>query len=283
MVDYTRIQFPSLRELIRLALCEDLGQKGDITSAAIFRADTHGRAVVVAKGKGIFAGHSPFAMTFEEMGLLDIKVIRDGSPVCPGQEVAQVEGSARGILAAERTALNFIQRLSGIATLTNAFVRASGGRVLICDTRKTTPLWRTQEKLAVRCGGGWNHRFGLHEMVMIKDTHADRAGSLAEALRRVAHLKGEIPIAVEARNLEEVRQAIDGGADLLMLDNMAPETLREAAALARGRVETEITGGVTLETVGEVAALGVDRVSIGALTHSAPALDFSLRLTVAGA
>lgn len=280
MVDYIQYPYPTLRDRIRLALREDLGADGDITSAAVFPAGTKGRAVVVAKEHGIFAGRTPFAMCFEEAGLLDITVIRNGTKVSPGDEIARIKGNVRGILAAERTALNFIQRLSGIATLTAAFVRAAGGRLRVYDTRKTTPLWRDMEKMAVFFGGGRNHRMGLHDMVMLKDTHADGAGSLAEALRRVSHLRGDVPIAAEARNLDEVRQAIGGGADLLMLDNMAPEELREALALARGRVETEITGGVTLENMAEVAALGVDRVSIGALTHSAPSLDFSLRLTV---
>ncbi|MCC5875018.1 MAG: carboxylating nicotinate-nucleotide diphosphorylase [Candidatus Sumerlaeia bacterium] len=277
-----QIKFPSLRDRIRLALAEDLADAGDITTQATFSPDARTRAIVVAREKGVFSGTEVFRMVFEEVGGVTVSgVAADGTAVAPGDTVATLEGTVRGILAGERTALNFIQRLSGVASLTAKFVQAADGRIKICDTRKTTPLWRDLEKAAVVHGGGTNHRMGLYDMAMLKDTHADGCGSLKAALERVASLKGTFAIAAEARDMDEVQAAIDGGADLLMLDNMPRKMLVEAVALVAGRVETEITGGVTLETIGDIAGAGVDRVSIGALTHSAPALDFSLRL-VAG-
>lgn len=273
------INIVSLRERIRMALAEDLGDAGDITTRAVFPAEARTRARVVAKAPGVFSGAVPFRIVFEEIGGVEIDTIAtDGTPVTPGDVVATLEGTIHGVLGGERTALNFIQRLSGIATLTAQFVEACGGRVKICDTRKTTPLWRDLEKAAVLHGGGVNHRMGLYDMVMLKDTHADGAGTLREALIRVSTLKGKVPIAAEARTISEVRAALDGGADLLMLDNMPPEMMGEAVALVAGRIETEITGGVTLDTINQIAQSGVDRISIGALTHSARALDFSLML-----
>lgn len=274
------IDFSTLRGRIRAALDEDLGADGDVTSNAVFGGDHRSRAVVVAKADGVMCGADVFRVVFE---VLDARVhvhglFPDGTPVVPGLRVLELEGPTASLLAGERTALNFLQRLSGVSTLTARFVAAAQGRVLVCDTRKTTPLWRDLEKYAVACGGGTNHRMGLHDMVMLKDTHADGAGGLAEALRRVAPLRPRLRVAAEARTLDEVRAALDGKADLLMLDNMDEATLRQAIALAAGRVPVEITGGVRLETVGSLAGLGVDRVSVGALTHSAPALDFSMRI-----
>lgn len=273
-------QFPRLEERIRLALLEDLGETGDVTSEAVFGDGGHGRASVVAKEAGVLCGVEPFQAVFALLGGVAVYPLkRDGERLVAGETVLELEGPARTLLTGERTALNFLQRLSGIASLTARFVAAAGDSGMkICDTRKTTPLWRDLEKAAVRAGGGTNHRFGLYDMVMLKDTHADGAGGIAQALRRVAHLRPPLLIAAEARTIGEVRAALAADVDLLMLDNMEERTLREAVALARGRTEIEITGGVTLETVGRLAALGAERVSAGALTHSAPALDLSMRL-----
>ncbi len=268
-----------LRERVRAALDEDLGAEGDVTTNAVFPADARGSAVVVAKESGVVCGGRVFELVFELIGGVEVEVvIGDGARVVPGDVAIRLSGSVRSLLAGERTALNFLQRLSGIATRTARMVDAAGGRLLVCDTRKTTPLWRDLEKEAVRAGGGTNHRMGLYDMVMLKDTHADGAGSLAEALRRVQPLRPRLKVAAEARTMEEVRMALDGGADLLMLDNMDRATLRAAIALIAGRIPTEITGGVTEETLASIAELGVDRVSVGALTHSVKALDFSMRL-----
>ena len=268
-----------LRERVRAALDEDLGAEGDVTTNAVFPADARGSAVVVAKESGVDCGGRVFELVFELIGGVEVEVvIGDGARVVPGDVAIRLSGSVRSLLAGERTALNFLQRLSGIATRTARMVDAAGGRLLVCDTRKTTPLWRDLEKEAVRAGGGTNHRMGLYDMVMLKDTHADGAGSLAEALRRVQPLRPRLKVAAEARTMEEVRMALDGGADLLMLDNMDRATLRAAIALIAGRIPTEITGGVTEETLASIAELGVDRVSVGALTHSVKALDFSMRL-----
>lgn len=266
------------------ALDEDLGDRGDATAAAIFPHDHQSAGILVAKQNGILAGSAVFHRVFE---LLDDSVTvafsrEDGQAVSRGDQIARLLGPTRVLLAGERTALNLLQRLSGIATLTSRFVAAAGGRCAICDTRKTTPLWRDLEKYAVLCGGGTNHRMGLYDAIMIKDTHADEAGGLPAALARVRASAPDLPVHCEARDLAEVQAALDANVDLLMLDNMGEEILRRAIAIAKGRVPIEITGGVTLETLPQLAALGVDRVSIGALTHSAPALDFSMRLKRAG-
>lgn len=269
-----------LAERIRLALWEDLGEEGDITSDAIFPPNHESMAHIEAKSPGVLCGIEVVRIVFEQM---DPKIQldahrRDGGRIERGDVVLVLQGPTRSLLSAERLALNLLQRLSGIATLTAQFVEASGGKVAICDTRKTTPLWRDVEKYAVKCGGGVNHRFGLFDMVMLKDTHEDGSGGMPEALERVRKLRPKFRVAAEARTIAEVQSALEIGVDLLMLDNMDVETLREAIKLARGRVELEITGGVSLETIRTLADLGVDRVSIGALTHSAPALDFSMKI-----
>lgn len=273
------LNLESLRTRVRAALQEDLGTAGDITTKAIFPPEATAHAVVVAKEAGIFCGSFLFTMVFDCLEGVTVTLReKDGTKVLPAHTVIELNGPVRSLLAGERTALNFIQHLSGIATATRRMVDAAGGRIAVCDTRKTTPLWRDVEKYAVRTGGGANHRMGLYDMVMIKDTHADGAGSLAEALRRVAHLRPDVGIAAEARTLDEVQMALDGGADLIMLDNMPVARLREAVALIGGRVPTEITGGITLERLHELVELRIDRVSSGALTHSVKALDFSMRL-----
>ncbi len=272
--------FPTLEERVRTALLEDLGEAGDVTSLAVFGESDIARVTILAKESGVLCGVEPFYLVFAVLGGVTVYPLKeDGDEIIAGEMVAELEGNTRALLAGERTALNFLQRLSGIATCTAQYVAAvQGSGLCICDTRKTTPLWRDLEKRAVRCGGGINHRAGLYDMVMVKDTHADGAGGLAEALRRVAHLRPPLAIAAETRNMEEVRTALAAEVDLLMLDNMDEAELREAIALAKGKPEIEITGGVTLDTIENLARLGADRVSVGALTHSAPALDFSLRL-----
>jgi nicotinate-nucleotide pyrophosphorylase (carboxylating) len=260
---------------------------GDITSDHAIDASARARARLVAKAHGRLAGLAAFARAIE---LCDPQaevqaLARDGDSLEPGQVVARARGSARALLRAERTALNVIQRLSGIATLTARFVERAGGRARILDTRKTTPGLRVLEKYAVRCGGGENHRFGLYDEAMLKNNHADLAGrplgELVQELR--SELGPKVRIHAEARGEAEGLSAVAGGADVVLLDNLAPQAMAELCprlrAAARGRpLELEASGGVDLETVAAIAACGVDRVSVGALTHSAPALDFSLYL-----
>ncbi len=271
----------SLEERLRAALAEDLDTDGDITTDAVFGEDDRARAAVFAKENGVICGGEVFAEIFRLVGNTTVsQLVADGSRVAPGDKVIELDGTVRALLAGERTALNFLQRLSGIATLTARFVEECGGTIAVCDTRKTTPLWRDLEKQAVKCGGGTNHRFGLFDMVMLKDTHADGAGGLDRALERVAPLRPGYKIAAEARNIEEVQAALDAKADLVMLDNMDDSTLREAVALIDNRIPTEVTGGITPDRIRTLATLGIDRVSAGALTHSAKALDFSMRLQI---
>ncbi len=273
--------------VVEVALAEDLPW-GDLTTDTLIPARAVVRAEAVVKAEGVIAGLPVFERVFTR---LDPQVTvaacrQDGTQVRPGEVVAVVEGPARSLLRAERVALNFLQRLSGIATLTSRYVAAVADLPCrIIDTRKTTPGLRVLEKYAVRMGGGANHRFGLSDGVLIKDNHLAvlrREGiSLAAAL---ADLRRQIPhgvrIQVEVENLDEVREALEAGADALLFDNMPLGMLREAVALARGRAITEASGGITLETVRAVAETGVDLISVGALTHSAPALDISLEFEV---
>ncbi|HNM46597.1 MAG TPA: carboxylating nicotinate-nucleotide diphosphorylase [Candidatus Sumerlaeota bacterium] len=273
----------SLITRIRGALIEDLGEAGDVTTNAIFDEHATASAHVVAKEPGVLCGVRVFAAVFEQLPNVTINFRReDGERVSNGDVVIELEGSIRSLLAGERTALNFLQRMSGIATQTARFVEAARGRLQVCDTRKTTPLWRDLEKHAVACGGGTNHRMGLYDMIMLKDTHADGAGGIANALRLVNERKGSLAVAAEARTLDEVRAVLEAGADLIMLDNMDDATMREAVRLIDKRIPTEITGGVTVERIALLADIGIDRVSVGALTHSVRALDFSMRLRVSG-
>jgi nicotinate-nucleotide pyrophosphorylase (carboxylating) len=269
--------------LVRAALVEDLGNRGDVTTEATVPPEVRGRAEIIAKQDGILAGLPVAGWTFAE---LDPELVftprrRDGDRVQPGEVVAEVSGRLRSILIAERTALNFLMRLSGIATLTSRFVEAvAGTRAKILDTRKTTPGWRRLEKYAVQCGGGKNHRMGLYDQVLIKENHIAAAGSVAEAIRRAKSYLREknLPlfIEVEVSDMRQLREALEEGVDRILLDNMSSELLREAVRLGAGEVEFEASGNVTLANVREVAETGVDYVSIGALTHSAPAFDFSL-------
>jgi nicotinate-nucleotide pyrophosphorylase (carboxylating) len=273
------------RELIARALLEDLGP-GDVTAEAVVPEDARGHATITQKEAGVLFGLDVAAEVFRQTGADELadRVAegewRDEVPAA----VASVGGPARALLAAERTALNLLCHLSGVATLTARFVReveGTGARIL--DTRKTIPGLRALEKAAVAAGGGTNHRLGLYDAILIKENHAALAGGVGEAVRRAREAKPDLPVEVECRNLGEVREGAQSGADRLLLDNMSPPELREAVAAAGDsgeRPELEASGGVTLGTVGEIAATGVDFVSVGALTHSAPALDLSMTVDI---
>jgi nicotinate-nucleotide pyrophosphorylase (carboxylating) len=264
-----------IRRAVRLALDEDIGA-GDVTSEATILADASATACMVARQPLVVAG-----IEFAEAAFEGTKLTRhldDGERAGKGATLLTVRGNARAILSAERVALNFVQRLSGIATLTRQFVDAvAGTRAKILDTRKTTPGWRKFEKYAVRCGGGENHRFGLFDMVLIKDNHLAALGGNIKAAVQAARKKfPALKIEVEADTLEQVAQAADAGADVILLDNMTRRELSKAVKLVNGRCKTEASGGVTLKTARAIAETGVDYISVGALTHSAPAADIGL-------
>src|SRR3954447_12171815 len=275
---------PDIRELVARALLEDLGS-GDVTAEAVVPEDVSGRAKIAQKAPGVLFGIDVADEVLSQAGAGELEAVvgesewRDQVPA----EVARVSGPARGLLAGERTALNLLGHLSGVATLTARFVRAiqgSGARIL--DTRKTTPGLRALEKAAVVAGGGTNHRMGLYDAILIKENHAALAGGVGEAVRRAREAQPDLLIEVECRDLAEVRQGVEAGADRLLLDNMGPAELREAVAAARGSngPELEASGRITLETVAEIAATGGDFISVGALTHSAPNLDLSMTLEI---
>lgn len=267
------------RELVRRALAEDLGW-GDVTTEATIDRDQKGRGVILCKRACVLAGLDVALEAFRQLdpGVRMSVHRRDGCGCACGEAVAEIVGRAAAMLTAERTALNFLQRLSGIATLTRRFVEASGGRITILDTRKTTPLLRVLEKYAVRAGGGVNHRLALDDGILIKDNHARLAGSVANAVRRMRKANREMPTEVEAQSLEQVDEALEAGADIVLLDNLPTPDIVEAVRRCSGRAKTEISGGVTLERMPELVATGADYVSIGALTHSAPAADLSLEI-----
>lgn len=270
-------------DVVRRALAEDLGQAGDITSDAILPDAQQARAELVARAAGVVAGLPAFAAAFEMVDRRCAVRLRaaDGDAVANGDVLAVVEGPARSVLAAERVALNILQRLSGTATLTRAFVDAVAGTgARITCTRKTTPGLRALEKYAVRCGGGSSHRFGLGDAVLIKDNHVALAGGVAEAVRRVRGSVGHmVAVSLEVTTLDQLREALALPIDVVLLDNMDLGTLREAVALVDGRVVSEASGGITLGTARAVAETGVGYLSVGALTHSAPALDLALDVT----
>jgi nicotinate-nucleotide pyrophosphorylase (carboxylating) len=271
------------RELVARALAEDLGG-GDVTAEAVVDAGASGRATILQKQAGVVFGMEAAAETFRQAGAEEFEAIavegqwKERVPTT----AARVAGPARALLAAERTALNLLCHLSGVATLTARFVRAVDGTgVTVLDTRKTTPGLRALEKAAVAAGGGTNHRMGLHDAILIKENHAALAGGVGEAVRRARQAKAHLEIEVECSDLAEVSEAVEAGADRLLLDNMTPAELQRAVAMARESDEglrLEASGGITLENVAEVGATGVDFVSVGALTHSAPALDLSMEL-----
>jgi nicotinate-nucleotide pyrophosphorylase (carboxylating) len=276
---------PEALSLIRAALAEDVGS-GDWTSRWTVPAARLAEATITAKAWGVVAGTGVAEAVFREVDAeLEVEVAApDGTPVTPGDVVMRIRGGAVSLLTAERTALNFLQRLSGVATVTHRYVRrvdGTGARVI--DTRKTTPGMRALEKAAVRAGGGTNHRQGLFDMVLIKDNHIAAAGGIAAAVAAVrSHNDRGLRVEVETTDLDEVDQALAAGVDRIMFDNMPVPLLRRAVAEVRaagdGRPETEASGGITLDTIRDVAETGVDFISVGALTHSAPALDLSLRL-----
>jgi len=266
--------------IVRAALLEDLGRAGDVTTDAIVAPDDRAVGHLVARGAGRIAGLGAALLAFR---LLDPEVraevfAPDGTDARPGELCARLSGQTRALLGAERTALNLFGRLCGIATATQQFAaRIAGTRARITCTRKTTPGLRVLEKYAVRVGGGVNHRFGLDDAVLIKDNHIIAAGGIHPALERVRESSGHmVKVEVEVDTLEQLAEALEGGADVILLDNMLPAQLREAVAMTRRRAVLEASGGVTLENVAEIAATGVDVISVGWITHSAPALDVAL-------
>lgn len=270
-----------LEPLVRAALVEDLGPSGDITSRLVIPEATRYRARLNARAAGVVSGMQVAAMAFRlvDPGLTVTLHRPDGSPCAPGDVLMEIEGAAQSILSAERVALNFAGRLSGIATLTAAFVaQTSGSAARITCTRKTTPGLRLVEKAAVAHGGGFNHRFGLGDAILIKDNHIAAAGGIRPALTAArAHASHMMRIEVEVDTLAQLAELLDtGGADVVLLDNMDTATLREAVRLVAGRLVTEASGNMALPRIAEVAATGVDYISVGALTHSAPNLDLGL-------
>jgi nicotinate-nucleotide pyrophosphorylase (carboxylating) len=264
----------------RAALAEDLGIAGDVTTDAIIAADARGEVAIVARRPGTIAGLEVAEAAFRALDkdVQFTRLVPDGGKVAAGEAVARVVGKVWALFSAERVALNFLCHLSGIATLTAAYVSAvKGTSAHILDTRKTTPGLRGLEKYAVHAGGGMNHRFGLYDAVLIKDNHIAAAGGIAQALSaaraRAGHL---VKIEIEVETLDQLREALDFPIDAVLLDNMDVATLGKAVALAGGRVLTEASGGVSLETVRAIAETGVDLISVGALTHSAPVLDLAL-------
>ena len=271
----------AIDEAVQRALDEDLGRAGDITSIATIPEATKAHAILIARQAGIIAGLPLAVATFQKLSP-DINIeahFRDGAAVAAGVHVLTISGPARAVLAGERTALNFVGRLSGIATLTSDYVRHTAGtRLRICCTRKTTPGLRALEKYAVRCGGGFNHRFGLDDAILIKDNHIAVAGGVRPVLERArAHAGHLVKIEIEVDTLSQLREVLDTGlADVVLLDNMDIATLAEAVKMAGGRVVLEASGGVTQNSIAKIAATGVDYASSGALTHSAPNFDVAL-------
>jgi nicotinate-nucleotide pyrophosphorylase (carboxylating) len=269
-----------IEPIVRAALLEDLGRAGDITSDAIVPAETPIDAVIAARQPGVVAGLEAGLLAFELLDpALSIELLRgDGSRVERGQKVARIRGRARPVLAAERTSLNLICRLSGVATATRSLVDAiQGHKAKIVCTRKTTPGLRVLEKEAVRLGGGANHRFGLDDAMLIKDNHVAVAGGVGPALERArAHAGHLVKIELEVDTLDQLAEALEHGVDAVLLDNMDPATLRRAVAMVGGRAVTEASGRITRETAPEIAAAGVDLISSGWITHSAPILDLGL-------
>ncbi|MEK8093326.1 carboxylating nicotinate-nucleotide diphosphorylase [Methylocystis sp. IM3] len=273
-----------VEDAVRAALAEDLGRAGDVTTQAIIPRSVTARAVIAAREAGVVAGlplaRAAFAQIDSTVGFEAWKA--DGDAIEPGAIVARIEGPARAILSAERVALNYLGRLSGVASLTALYAaRIADTRARVCDTRKTTPLMRALEKYAVRCGGGANHRFGLDDAVLIKDNHIAVAGGVVPALRAAKAFVGHLTkIEIEVDTLDQLGEVVAEGADAVLLDNMPPEILRAAVALVGGRMICEASGGVTLETVAAIAETGVDLISVGALTHSARVLDLGLDIDI---
>jgi nicotinate-nucleotide pyrophosphorylase (carboxylating) len=273
---------PDLDDVIRAALEEDLGPRGvDVTTASVIGADVMAEARVVARVPGVLSGTALAARVFElvDPACTCTACIPDGARFEPGAEVSRVSGPLRAILTGERTALNFLQRLSGIATVTRRYADALAPfpKVTLLDTRKTTPGLRALERAAVRDGGGHNHRAGLWDAILIKDKHVAAAGGVGAAVRRAR--KAGLPVEVEVESLEQLAEALAERAEIVLLDNMPVELIHRAVEITAGRARLEASGGMTLAGAVAAAAAGVDRISVGALTHSAPALDLSLEVT----
>jgi nicotinate-nucleotide pyrophosphorylase (carboxylating) len=270
----------TLERIVHAALAEDIGA-GDVTTEATVAADAVGTADLVVKEPGVVCGLRVAGATFRALDP-DVRfeaLVIDGDAVEAPAVVARVAGSGRAILTGERVALNFLGRLSGIATLTRRYVDAvEGTGVAVLDTRKTAPGLRALERHAVACGGGRNHRFGLDDAILVKDNHLRAAGSIAAAVELVRDAS-DLPVEVECETLPQVAEAVQAGVDAILLDNMSLEQLHTAVALVDGRARLEASGGVTLDTIRAIAETGVDEISVGALTHSAPSLDVSLELT----
>ncbi len=273
--------------IVKRALREDIG-RGDITTDAIISETDRALGIIFAKEEGVLCGVDIAQSVFEQIdNTIDFqKQLNDGSQLSPGVTIAILIGKAATCLTGERTALNFLQHLSGIATFTRQFVDRAKGTIKVLDTRKTTPGLRLMQKYAVRVGGGSNHRFGLYDMVMIKDNHIQLAGSISEAVKRVRGKKRKQFIEVEVQTIEELREAIDSSVDRIMLDNMRASQITKAVDLIRRSApdtEIELSGGIDLQSIGEIATSGADFVSVGALTHSAKALDIALKMKPLGA
>lgn len=267
-------------QIIKHALEEDIGA-GDLTASSIIPDDLKTCGIIIAKEDGVIAGLDVAYQTFAAFdGRVQITHChRDGAPVQTGATIAAINGPARSIVTAERVALNFLQRMSGIATLTNKFVqKVSGTKTKILDTRKTVPGLRTLDKQAVRLGGGFNHRAGLFDMILIKENHSTIAGGIQEAVARARKKYRNIEIEVEVKNLDELAEAIACKPNRILLDNMDIETLKKAVTITNGSIPLEASGNITLDTVKDIARTGVDFISVGALTHSPTALDISLLL-----
>jgi nicotinate-nucleotide pyrophosphorylase (carboxylating) len=270
----------SAQMLIEAAVAEDVGS-GDVTTRAVLPANAQAKAMIQAKADGILAGLPMAKAVFSRLNpTVDfLPVVNDGARLKPLAVCAYLQGPAAAIFAGERIALNFLQHLSGIATLTDAFVRAVAGTpAVILDTRKTTPGFRLLEKYAVRIGGGKNHRHGLFDMLLVKDNHIQAAGSLSLAVRRARESRPDLALEVEVTTLSQLEEAISLSVDRIMLDNMDLETIRKSVSITNRRIKLEVSGGVTLANVRDIASAGVDFISVGALTHSAPALDLSLEV-----
>lgn len=284
--DLPRLPRGLIDQAVALALAEDLGLAGDITTDATVAADASASAVIVARKAGVVSGLALAEAAFRALdtGIIFTAHAGDGAAVGPGMTIASISGNARAILTGERVALNFMGRMSGIATLTRAYVeKVSGTGATIVDTRKTTPGLRAFEKYAVRCGGGGNHRTGLFDAILIKDNHIIAAGGAAEAVKAArAHAGHMVKVEVEVDTLDQLREVLPLGPDAVLLDNMSPAELRQAVEITGGRALLEASGGVNLDTVRAIAESGVNVISVGALTHSAPVLDLGLDFESAG-
>lgn len=278
------LPLPLVREAVRVALLEDLGRAGDITSAATIPAGARARLVIGAREAGILCGMDLAEEAFRAMdGAIEMRrLMTDGDRLAPGAIVAEVEGPAQAILSGERTALNFLMHLSGVASLTQTYAaRIAHTKARVTCTRKTVPGLRALQKYAVRCGGGSNHRFGLDDAILIKDNHVAVAGGVAEAVRRARAYAGHlVAVEVEVDTLEQLEEAMTAGPNAVLLDNMTPEQLARGVAIVAGRAAVEASGNISLATIGAVAESGVDYISTSKITMSAPALDLGLDIRI---